>query len=278
MKITALIENTAPEHLRCEHGLAIYIEYNGKCYLLDTGSSDAFMDNAKLLGIHLENVDAAFLSHGHYDHSGGFASFFEKNKSAKVYLQEASKELCYKNADGMPKYIGIPKELLKRYEERFVYVTKKYQVDEGVWIIPHSTEGLAEYGKRAHMYRRHGEVYVADDFAHEQSIVIESPKGLIVFNSCSHGGIVNIVDEVHHAFLNQQVYAVVGGFHLKGIHGIDSLSVTEQEVIDMGKSLFQRGVSYIYTGHCTGRPAFDILKHEFGEKVQYLCTGTKIMF
>lgn len=101
---------------------------------------------------------------------------------------------------------------------------------------------------------------------------------MIVFNSCSHGGIVNIVDEVHHAFPNEQVYAVVGGFHLKGIHGVDSLSVTEEEVIDIGASLFQRGVSYIYTGHCTGRPAFDILKREFGEKVQYLCTGTTITF
>ena len=87
MKITVLIENTAPEYLKCEHGLSIYIAYNEKCYLLDTGSSDIFMDNAEVLKTKLENVDAAFLSHGHYDHSGGFEAFFEKNKSAKVYLQ-----------------------------------------------------------------------------------------------------------------------------------------------------------------------------------------------
>lgn len=28
MKITVLIENTAPEYLKCEHGLSIYIAYN----------------------------------------------------------------------------------------------------------------------------------------------------------------------------------------------------------------------------------------------------------
>ena len=66
MKITVLIENTAPEYLKCEHGLSIYIAYNEKCYLLDTGSSDIFMDNAEVLKTKLENVDAAFLSHGHY--------------------------------------------------------------------------------------------------------------------------------------------------------------------------------------------------------------------
>lgn len=49
MKITVLIENTAPEYLKCEHGLSIYIAYNEKCYLLDTGSSDIFMDNAEVL-------------------------------------------------------------------------------------------------------------------------------------------------------------------------------------------------------------------------------------
>ena len=113
MKITVLIENTAPEYLKCEHGLSIYIAYNEKCYLLDTGSSDIFMDNAEVLKTKLENVDAAFLSHGHYDHSGGFEAFFEKNKSAKVYLQESSKELCYKNVDGVQKYIGLPKDLYK---------------------------------------------------------------------------------------------------------------------------------------------------------------------
>ena len=60
MKITVLIENTAPEYLKCEHGLSIYIAYNEKCYLLDTGSSDIFMDNAEVLKTKLENVDAAF--------------------------------------------------------------------------------------------------------------------------------------------------------------------------------------------------------------------------
>ena len=55
MKITVLIENTAPEYLKCEHGLSIYIAYNEKCYLLDTGSSDIFMDNAEVLKTKLEN-------------------------------------------------------------------------------------------------------------------------------------------------------------------------------------------------------------------------------
>lgn len=278
MKVTALIENTAPENLQCEHGLSIYIVYNGKNYLLDTGSSGIFVKNAEALGIDLERVDAAFLSHSHYDHSGGFAAFFQKNKKASVYVQETAKESCYKKVNGAPKYIGVPEELFELYDERFVYVTKICKVAEGIWIIPHSTEGLEAYGEHACMYRRQGEAYVVDDFSHEQSVVMESEKGLIVFNSCSHGGIVNIVDEVHAAFPGKQVYAVIGGFHLKGVEGMDSLSVSEGDVISLGKALFQRGVSYVYTGHCTGQIAFSILKREFGDKVKYFGTGTTIIF
>ena len=115
MKITVLIENTAPEYLKCEHGLSIYIAYNEKCYLLDTGSSDIFMDNAEVLKTKLENVDAAFLSHGHYDHSGGFEAFFEKNQERKSLLnRRVLKNFVTKMIDGVQKYIGLPKEFVTK--------------------------------------------------------------------------------------------------------------------------------------------------------------------
>ena len=80
MKITVLIENRASGELCCEHGLSIYIEHYGKNYLLDTGASNTFMKNARKMQISLADVDAAFLSHAHYDHSGGYGGFFEENK------------------------------------------------------------------------------------------------------------------------------------------------------------------------------------------------------
>ena len=82
MRITVLIENSAPEGLVAEHGLSFYLEYRGGRYLLDAGESGAFLLNAQRLGVDLSRVEAAALSHGHYDHGDGFTAFFRPPRRA----------------------------------------------------------------------------------------------------------------------------------------------------------------------------------------------------
>lgn len=89
MKITVLLENSkCREALTCEHGLSLYLQTGGKNILFDAGQTSAFAENAEKLGIDLKAVDLALLSHGHYDHGGGLATFLRINEKAPVYLQE----------------------------------------------------------------------------------------------------------------------------------------------------------------------------------------------
>jgi len=44
-----------------------------------------FIHNSITLGFDLASVDIAVLSHGHYDHGGGLASFLKIDKKARVY-------------------------------------------------------------------------------------------------------------------------------------------------------------------------------------------------
>ena len=106
----------------------------------------------------------------------------------------------------------------------------------------------------------------------------ETGKGLVIFNSCSHGGIVNIVREVQMALGGQKVYAVVGGFHMMKLSGMDTLAIPEEEVVETAQELKGLGVEEIYTGHCTGNIAFGILKKELGEMVHALGTGETVVF
>ncbi len=55
---------------------------------------------------------------------------------------------------------------------------------------------------------------VSGDYSHEQSLVVDTEKGPVIFNSCSHGGAANIINEVTQTFPNKKIYGLVGGFHL----------------------------------------------------------------
>ncbi|MBE6024231.1 MAG: MBL fold metallo-hydrolase [Cellulosilyticum sp.] len=274
MKIVALVENQGDKPLKSEHGLAVYIEYRNKRYLLDAGSSTLFLENAKHLKVDLSRIDAGILSHAHYDHSGGYAGFFEVNQRAPIYIRDQAKEPTYTKFGWIKKYIGIPQMILKQYSNRFTYIEGDYKLDEGVWLIPHKTSDLALRGKKMHMARKVAGKFVDDDFAHEQSLVFECRNGLVIFNSCSHGGVDNILEEIKCTFPGKKLLAMIGGFHLMGVGGVKTMAARPEEIRDLASRIQASGVKEIYTGHCTGEPAFKILKEELGEQIGYFSTGT----
>lgn len=111
MKATVLVDNIKGCGLNGEWGLCVYIEYDDKTVLLDTGASDLFVKNAEQLGLDLAKVDFAVLSHAHFDHADGMKSFFAVNDRAPFYLQKAAGENCYEKFWVFSKYIGIPREI-----------------------------------------------------------------------------------------------------------------------------------------------------------------------
>lgn len=265
MKITVLVENSAPEGLTAEWGLSMLIEYRGKQYLLDAGSSDVFLENARNMGVSLETVDAAILSHAHYDHSGGLDAFCELNGKAPIYIRREAAENCYSWHRRFPKYIGVQRGVLKKRDERLVRVEGKHAVGDGIWLLPHSVGNLKQRGKSAEMYVRRGLWLFPDEFRHEQSLVFEMGDNLVIFSSCSHSGVDYILDEVSQNFPSKKIIAMVGGFHL--------VRTPPREVRLLAERLRKLGVPRLYTGHCTGDQALEILQEEFPGFVHRMETG-----
>ena len=265
MRITTLIENSAPKNLVQEWGLSLLIEYRGKKILLDAGGSDRFVQNCAALGVDLAQVDAAVLSHAHFDHSGGLDAFCEHNDHAPVYLRASSQENCYSRHGFIKAYIGIQRGMLERRRERFVRVEGDYVVAPGVTLVPHKQPGMAERGRRAHMFVRENGKFHPDDFAHEQSLVFETSEGLVIMNSCSHGGVDAILDEASATFPGKKLCAMFGGFHL--VH------TPPREVRALAQKLAAMGAPELYTGHCTGERALEILTQELPGRVHKLETG-----
>jgi len=268
MKISVLIDNVGCGTLKSEWGLSFHISFEGRNYLLDTGGSDAYMDNAKSLGINLSDVDDAVISHAHYDHSLGMEAFYKINDKAPFHLSANARENCYAGWYFISKYIGLPKGILSEYAERIVYHRDLCGIGDGVYLVPHSTPGLNRLGKQNHLFVKNGLRYQPDDFSHEQSLVFKTEKGLIVLNSCSNSGPEVVVSEVLKAFPGESVQAYLGGLHL--------FRFDDAKVKEVSDRLAACDIGKIYTGHCTGTHAFDLLKERLGDRIEQLHSGLVI--
>lgn len=268
MKATVLVDNLACGNCEGEWGLAVLVETGGKKILLDTGHTGLFADNAKVLGIDLSDVNFGVLSHAHYDHANGMARFFIENGKAKFFLREGTKENCYfDTGDGM-KYIGIHQGTLSTYGNRIVYVSGTYELLPGVWLVPHTFPHPETEGLKAKMFTEENGMYVVETFAHEQSLVCETEKGLVVFNSCCHGGADNIINEIRETFPGKTIAALVGGLHL--------FRSPEEEVRAFAGRVKATGIGTVVTGHCTGDSAMAILKDMLGSVVKEMHAGLEM--
>lgn len=274
MKITVLAENTGPSELEVEHGLSFYIEFDDKKYLLDAGQSNSFFRNANVLKIDLNQVDKAILSHGHYDHGDGFLMFLDQYKDKKVYGSENIFDDYYSGSHGNIHYIGLNSKL-KRMKERFYTISKDTKIDEKVYLILDDVSNTKEIGIRKKLYKKVNGVLQADNFDHELSLVFDTPKGLVICNSCSHAGLKSIAGNIKKKF-NKPIYAYVGGLHLKstGNH-IETSSFMQEQIQDLCVFI-EDNIQYVFTGHCTGNISYDLLKKSLKERIDYLATGKTI--
>lgn len=277
IKVTVLIENTTDEGYEMEHGLSLYIETDNRNILLDAGQSDLFLKNADELMIDLKDTDYCVLSHGHYDHSGGFKALLDKYKDLKVYAKDGFDGPYYSGNGGMH-YIGLSDELLSEHKDNFITVNSFKEIDEGVYVVPHSTKGLEEKAKRAGLYVKKDNEYVPDDFSHEISLVIETTKGLVIFNSCSHSGLETILLEVKNALPDKKIYGFFGGLHMKGKKdGEEICTFTDEDLDKLKEAVEKEGLEVLYTGHCTGKEGYDRLETRLPDTLYHLRSGRIIL-
>ena len=257
MKITVLIENTTlREDLTAEHGLSLYIETAERNILFDSGQTGAFADNAIRLGIDLTQVDLCILSHGHYDHGGGLSRFLEINDHAPVYLNEHA----FGDYFSSGKYIGLDHSL--EANPRLIPVSDVTELFPGVTLC--SCNDLLRpfsFGVFGQTIRQNGS-HMDEDYLHEQYLLLEENGKKICFSGCSHKGLLNIL----HWFRPDVFF---GGFHFV------RMDPTGRELADSIRQLNSFPTTY-YTGHCTGREQYNVMKLTLGEKLGYLHTGTVI--
>ncbi|RKY31655.1 MAG: MBL fold metallo-hydrolase [Candidatus Omnitrophota bacterium] len=116
MRITIITDNTVyDKKLRSEWGFSALIEVeNTPRILFDTGASgEILLYNMSKLNIDSKRIECVFISHDHWDHTGGLEDFLKLNNRVKLYLPEHFSS----KLDGK-EFIKV-KESIKIYENVF---------------------------------------------------------------------------------------------------------------------------------------------------------------
>ncbi|MDO4942873.1 MAG: MBL fold metallo-hydrolase [Lachnospiraceae bacterium] len=268
MRIVNLMENTEG---RCgclhEHGLSFYIETEKHKLLVDTGASGRFIENAAKLDIDLEAVDLLVLSHGHYDHAGGIMDFVKQNMTAKIYMQRLAGNAYYHKSRTVERYIGIDPDILSL--PQLVLLDGDHRIDDELFLYTGVTARRLWPKGNLILKEKLGDIFVQDEFHHEQYLVISSQNKKILISGCAHNGILNILDKF------SELYGCAPDYVLSGFHMMKKAEYIEEDmqlIQDVAYELKKMDTKF-YTGHCTGEIPYQILKSIMGDQIQYIHSG-----
>ncbi|HLL79579.1 MAG TPA: MBL fold metallo-hydrolase [Ktedonobacteraceae bacterium] len=245
------------DQLRAEHGASFLITVVNQgrrdTILFDTGvSPDGALHNLDLLGIDLASIQAIVLSHGHTDHTHGLDGFLGRlgRRRMPILLHPDAflkRRLVYN--DG--KVLDLPPpslhDLSREGIELLVERGPSFLVN-GTLLVTGQVERTTgfELGVRNQQAEIDGswqpDPWIYDD----QAIVVHvRGKGLVVVTGCGHAGVVNILHQARAQTGIEQVYAVLGGFHLSGAAFEPIIPPTIEELQRIAPAV-------VVPAHCTG--------------------------
>jgi 7,8-dihydropterin-6-yl-methyl-4-(beta-D-ribofuranosyl)aminobenzene 5'-phosphate synthase len=263
MDFHILLENkTETEGIMAEHGLSVCIDTGDQKILFDAGASDAFAMNAERMKVDLQQVDLAVVSHGHYDHTGGFPLFCRINRKAPIYIHKNAFRESHGYSEGRIEedMCGIRwnEEQKNAIADRLVFTDGPVWITEDIVItgtVP-IAEGF-EPTEKFYYYGTNG-APVFDDMSHEQCLVIRRSQGLFIFSGCSHRGAVSALRYARSLFPDTPVAVMLAGMHLYGSDGETRARVIEE--------LKKEEVARIMPVHCTGMKAICEMQQTFGDR------------
>jgi 7,8-dihydropterin-6-yl-methyl-4-(beta-D-ribofuranosyl)aminobenzene 5'-phosphate synthase len=273
MKITILCENTVGRLIGYgEHGFSAFIETDQGNYLFDTGCGHAVIANSLILNTDLKSIKKIFLSHGHFDHTGGLVEVLKLKGEVDVHAHPNvfSDRIKVLKVDGKEKkqFIGLPykRKYLEYLGANFILNSHFTEVEKGVFLTGEVPRKTSFEKPDPILFTEIDGKTTPDTFPDDQSLILDTSKGLVLILGCAHSGAVNIIHHVMGKTGKDKFHAILGGTHLDFL--------TPEQLEESIKALKKMSIEKIGVSHCTGMKAASRLQQEFGDRFFHGCVGS----
>ena len=280
LKIYVLAEDFAGYASRfwAQHGISFLLELhvgNREDFILfDTGTHHIpLLNNAHLLRLDLNKVQNIVLSHSHYDHTGGIIGVMKEIKDAKIYVHPDIFKESFA-MDEEPRYIGPPqnmREEVEKYGGKWKLRKESTEILPGVWTLGELKQEEREEFERmkdTKVFMKKNGKLVPDYMEDEIGLLVNLKGGIVVIGGCSHPGIIGMTKRAIEISGEDNVQAVIGGFHL--------VNASDERIEKTAEAFLKIGVKDIYTGHCTGLRAECLFYKDFGKRFHKIHAGMVI--
>lgn len=260
---------TGPTH--GEWGFSALVEVDGKRILFDTGRTPGLvLNNARVLGIDLSDIEDVVLSHFHSDHTGGLMDMrrelMKKNPKALSRLH-INKGFFYPRRviNGEEGLHAFSREEYEQTGGEIIVYEKETELLPGVWLSGPVARTTDEKNHQLDLEVKVADEWLADTVPDSLSLFIETEDGTIVLSGCGHAGIVNITREAADVMKTQKLHAIVGGFHL--------FALDDEKLKWTGEELSKGSFEYFIGAHCTGIEATFALRNYLGLSRKNMVNG-----
>ena len=282
MRIICLIENTSvDDKLYNEEGLSLFVEYDGKNYLIDTGLTGRAIENARRMRLPITELDAVVVTHNHAAHIGGIDAIMRFNPKAKIYLRSGAKIEHYQRNGLFKNVVGVGSGFFRKYADNLILFNNFSEVAEGFYLTGCEIFEEKSLNPDKTYFYVDGKKTIPYNYSDESFAVIFPKKkksdGLVLIGGCFHCGVSNMLDTVQKLWNDIPILAVIGGFHFTGSNP-KSVNCSAEYIHSQCRALKMSAVDKVYACHCTGFKGFDIMDEQLGDKILYLGGGEELDF
>jgi 7,8-dihydropterin-6-yl-methyl-4-(beta-D-ribofuranosyl)aminobenzene 5'-phosphate synthase len=274
-------DSGVPDSLIAEPGFSalVRIERGGRerTLLFDTGvSANGMVENMRRLGLSPGDIEVIVLSHGHWDHVTGIdgltralgrtqlpvmihPEFWSRRRISFPGLDP-----CELPATSRPALEDVGFQIIEERQPSFLL--------DGAALVTGEVDRTTKFetGFRGHEALHAGHWQPDPLILDDQALVLRvRDRGLLVLSGCGHAGIVNTVRYAQRLTGEDQVAAIIGGFHLSGPMFEAMIDPTVDALAALSPQL-------LVPAHCTGWKAVHRIASEFPEAFAISTVGTTI--